>query len=70
MPLVAVTCLCHLSHVLTVASSIKFTTASFFYAVDSSHGMSLDELTIADVLSNFNNTKSGVHYVNHMIGKW
>ena len=42
------------------------------FAPDSSFGMSLDEITIADIL--FNNTTkaggSGVHYDCHAIGKW
>ena len=41
------------------------------FAPDSSHGMALEEITIADILSNDDKQDKGaVMYVNHMIGKW
>jgi len=40
------------------------------FAPDSSFGMSLDEITMADILMNTQKQGSGVQYKTHMIGKW
>lgn len=40
------------------------------FAPDSSFGLSLEEVTIADILSNKMKKKSCVQYTNHIIGKW